>query len=35
MARRRFYAPTDRGAEAAVAERLAHWEALRARKRGG
>jgi putative ATPase len=35
MARRRFYAPTDRGAEAAVAERLARWEALRARKRGG
>lgn len=36
MARRRFYRPTDRGAEAAVAERLERWNALRAaaRKRG-
>jgi putative ATPase len=32
MARRRFYEPTGRGAEAAVAERLREWEALRARK---
>jgi putative ATPase len=32
MPRRRFYAPTDRGAEAAVAERLKQWDALR-RKR--
>ena len=29
MPRRRFYRPTDRGAEAAVAERLKAWEALR------
>jgi putative ATPase len=32
MEPRRFYRPTDRGAEAAVAERLAGWQALRARK---
>jgi putative ATPase len=32
MHRRRFYQPTDRGAEAAVAERVAQWDALRARK---
>jgi putative ATPase len=32
MARRRLYRPTDRGAEAAVAERLRHWAQLRARK---
>ncbi len=32
MARRQFYRPTDRGAEAAVKERLQHWAALR-RKR--
>jgi len=31
MSPRRFYAPTDRGAEAAVADRLAHWAALRRR----
>ncbi|WP_237215223.1 replication-associated recombination protein A [Falsiroseomonas oryziterrae] len=30
--RQRFYRPTDRGAEAAVAERMAQWDALRARK---
>jgi len=32
MGRQRFYKPTDRGAEAAVAERLAQWDALRAKK---
>jgi putative ATPase len=32
MARRRFYRPTDRGAEAAVAERMREWDAIRARK---
>jgi putative ATPase len=32
MGRRRFYQPTDRGAEAAVAERLRQWNALRAKK---
>jgi len=32
MERRQFYRPTDRGAEAAVRERLAHWAALRAKK---
>jgi putative ATPase len=31
MAPRRFYAPTDRGAEAAVADRLARWAGLRRR----
>jgi putative ATPase len=34
MAPRSFYTPTDRGAEAVIAERLKAWEALRARKRG-
>ncbi len=29
MARARFYTPTDRGAEAAIAERLARWNAMR------
>ncbi len=29
----RFYAPTERGAEAAVAARMAEWQRLRARKR--
>jgi putative ATPase len=33
MARRRFYRPTERGAEAAVAERLKQWDQLRRRKR--
>jgi putative ATPase len=33
MAPERFYTPTDRGAEAAVAERLKQWQALRRRKR--
>jgi putative ATPase len=33
MPRRRFYEPTDRGAEAAVAARLAEWDALRKRRR--
>ncbi len=32
MRRQRFYAPTDRGAEAAIAERLKRWDALRARR---
>ncbi|GGG41131.1 ATPase AAA [Caldovatus sediminis] len=32
MRRQRFYRPTDRGAEAAIAERLRHWEALRAKR---
>ncbi|SFK73171.1 replication-associated recombination protein A [Falsiroseomonas stagni] len=31
----RFYSPTDRGAEAAVAARMAEWQRLRARKRRG
>jgi putative ATPase len=35
MERRRFYRPTDRGAEAAARERLARWAELRARKGGG
>jgi len=35
MQRQRFYVPTDRGAEAEIAERLKHWEALRARKTRG
>ncbi|MFM2150928.1 MAG: hypothetical protein RLZZ187_3234 [Pseudomonadota bacterium] len=35
MARRRFYRPTNRGAEAAIAERLREWDALRARRWGG
>ena len=33
MARQRFYAPTDRGREAAIAERLARWEGLRRSRR--
>jgi putative ATPase len=32
MGRHRFYSPTERGAEAAIAARLAEWEKLRARK---
>jgi putative ATPase len=32
MARRRFYKPTGRGAEAAVAARLAEWDQLRRRR---
>jgi putative ATPase len=35
MERRRFYAPTDRGAERAIAERLAEWERLRGARRRG
>ncbi|MBV1798099.1 replication-associated recombination protein A [Siccirubricoccus sp. G192] len=35
MRRRQFYRPTDRGAEAAVRERLERWAALRERKRRG
>jgi len=34
MDRQRFYTPTDRGREAAIAERLAAWERLR-REKGG
>jgi putative ATPase len=34
MERRRFYQPTDRGAEAAVAERLREWQALRSKRAG-
>jgi len=33
MARQRFYAPTDRGREAAIAERLARWDSLRRERR--
>ncbi len=32
MARRAFYRPTDRGAEAAIGERLERWAALRAER---
>ncbi|MGG5822792.1 replication-associated recombination protein A [Falsiroseomonas sp. HW251] len=32
MERRRFYRPTDRGAEAAVAERMRQWDAIRTKK---
>ena len=32
MERRRFYQPTDRGAEAAVAERMRQWDAIRAKR---
>jgi putative ATPase len=35
MPRRRFYRPTDRGAEAAIAERLERWSALRAGRKDG
>ncbi|MBX6376677.1 MAG: replication-associated recombination protein A [Acetobacteraceae bacterium] len=35
MQRQRFYVPTDRGAEAEIAERLKRWEALRSRKARG
>ena len=35
MERQRFYRPTDRGAEAALGERLARWAALRAEKGSG
>jgi putative ATPase len=35
MVRQSFYRPTDRGAEAAVAERMARWEALRRKRRRG
>ena len=35
MAPRRFYEPTDVGAEARVAERLAQWRALREGRAGG
>ncbi|TDH58337.1 replication-associated recombination protein A [Dankookia rubra] len=32
MPRASFYRPTDRGAEAAIRERMQHWAAIRARK---
>jgi protein CrcB len=35
MERRQFYRPTDRGAEAELAERLDRWAALRAERRAG
>jgi putative ATPase len=35
MEPRRFYAPTHRGAERAIAERLAEWERLRGARRRG
>jgi putative ATPase len=35
MKRRRFYQPTENGREAAIAERLARWNALRAKKTKG
>ena len=35
MARSRLYAPTDRGAERALAERMAELERLRAERRAG
>jgi putative ATPase len=35
MERRQFYRPTDRGAEAELAERLDRWAALRAEKESG
>ncbi|MCA3359229.1 MAG: hypothetical protein ING02_14630 [Roseomonas sp.] len=33
MGRRVFYRPTDRGAEAAIAERLAHFAELRRKRK--
>jgi putative ATPase len=33
MPRQNFYRPTDRGAEAAIGERMARWEELRRKKR--
>ncbi|MDP3417146.1 replication-associated recombination protein A [Falsiroseomonas sp.] len=33
MQKQRFYSPTERGAEAAVAARMKEWDALRSRKR--
>jgi putative ATPase len=35
MEPRQFYAPTDRGLEKRIAERLAHWAALRAERAAG
>jgi len=35
MPRQKFYAPTERGAEAAVKERLDRWDALRRKRRKG
>ncbi len=33
MARQNFYRPTDRGAEAAISERMARWEEIRRKRR--
>ena len=33
MARQNFYRPTDRGAEAAIGERMARWEEIRRKRR--
>jgi len=33
--RQRFYQPTDRSAEPAIAERLKRWDALRAKRARG
>ena len=35
MRRQAFYRPTERGAEAAIAERMARWERLRRKRRRG
>jgi putative ATPase len=35
MKRPSFYRPTDRGAEAAIGERMARWEQLRRQRRKG
>ncbi|WP_174296731.1 replication-associated recombination protein A [Sphingomonas bacterium] len=35
MTAQRFYAPSDRGFEARLAERLAHWDRLRTERRAG
>ena len=35
LGRQRFYEPTERGYEEDVGRRLAEWETLRARRRGG
>ena len=32
MPRASFYRPTDRGAEAAIGERMARWAAIRAKR---
>ena len=35
MRRQSFYRPTDRGAEAAIAERMARWDQVRRQRRRG